>query len=136
MRVARRRFDPAELPLGALFGGVLCLAVPAAALWLRLGLPRPGCLFRAWTGLPCPGCGSTRLVEAVLRLDVLTAFLFNPLVFLALTALGGWALFSVARFALRLPAWSLELAHGERRALRVAALAALAGNWIYLALTH
>jgi hypothetical protein len=136
LRTVRKPFDPGEFPLGAVFGGVLALGAVAGALWLRLGLPRPGCVFRAVTGVPCPSCGSTRMVEAILAFDPLSAFLLNPLVFTALAGLGVWASVSVARTLLRLPSWRVELGRGERLALRVGAVLALAGNWIYLALNN
>jgi hypothetical protein len=39
----------------------------------------PHCLLHDWTGLYCPGCGSTRAVHAMLHLQFLTAIRFNPL---------------------------------------------------------
>ena len=47
------------------------------------------CLFKAVTGLPCPGCGMTRAFLALGRLDLAGACAQNPLVFplAALTAL-------------------------------------------------
>lgn len=42
------------------------------------GHPVP-CLFHTITGLSCPGCGSTRAVLALLRLDIREAFCYNLL---------------------------------------------------------
>ena len=42
------------------------------------GHPAP-CLFHLTTGLSCPGCGSTRAVLALLRLDIEEAFSYNLL---------------------------------------------------------
>ena len=39
----------------------------------------PGCHFRKWTGLDCPGCGMTRAAAAALNGHVVEAFKFNPL---------------------------------------------------------
>lgn len=36
------------------------------------------CLFRALTGLPCPGCGTTRAVSALCAGDFSTAWQLNP----------------------------------------------------------
>jgi hypothetical protein len=41
------------------------------------------CLFRNATGLPCPTCGSTRAVLAVVDGRLLDAVLLNPLMFVA-----------------------------------------------------
>ncbi|MBQ7016859.1 MAG: DUF2752 domain-containing protein [Firmicutes bacterium] len=50
-------------------------------LWIRLtGLSIP-CLYVITTGLRCPGCGSTRMMLALLRLDFTAAFSYNPVVF-------------------------------------------------------
>jgi hypothetical protein len=40
--------------------------------------PRPFCLFKAATGVPCPGCGITRSVVAILRGDFARAWRTNP----------------------------------------------------------
>lgn len=42
-----------------------------------------GCVFRTLTGIPCPGCGSTRAWLAFLRGDVITAFFYHPLFLLS-----------------------------------------------------
>jgi Na+-driven multidrug efflux pump len=46
--------------------------VSACGLW-------PRCLFRAWTGLPCPFCGGTRALRALARGDWVEALYHNPL---------------------------------------------------------
>ena len=38
------------------------------------------CLFQELTGLYCPGCGGTRAVKALLKGDVITSFLYHPLI--------------------------------------------------------
>lgn len=40
-----------------------------------------GCPFNRLTGLKCPGCGITRMILSLLRLDFKTAFFYNPAVF-------------------------------------------------------
>jgi hypothetical protein len=44
----------------------------------------PGCYFKEWTSLNCPGCGSTRCLYALLHLDLAQALAYNPLFVLAL----------------------------------------------------
>jgi len=44
----------------------------------------PPCLFRALTGLTCPGCGSTRAIHQILHGHFATAFMLNPLFLLAI----------------------------------------------------
>ncbi|MGK2860160.1 MAG: DUF2752 domain-containing protein [Thermoanaerobaculia bacterium] len=69
-------------------GGIVVAAVTAA--WLvALG---PGestiCLVRNWTGFPCPGCGVTRAIAAMLRGAWAEAFALHPLAPVAVAEAG------------------------------------------------
>lgn len=64
------------------------IGIPAVAfggLWFlyRFGSRVP-CLFHLLTGLYCPGCGSGRALEALLRLDIGAALGYNVLFVIAL----------------------------------------------------
>ena len=62
--------------------GIIILVGLAYWLWIRLtGLQIP-CLYLATTGLRCPGCGTTRMLLSLLRLDFGAAFSYNPVVFI------------------------------------------------------
>lgn len=50
--------------------------------------PFPGCLFRAFTGLYCPGCGMTRMLHALVHGDVAGAASMNILALAGLPVLG------------------------------------------------
>jgi hypothetical protein len=113
-------------------GAVLAVGGALTAVWLRLGLPRPVCLLQEWTGVPCPTCGTTRLLEALLAGDMLGALAWNPLVFLGLTAVAGWAVLSAVRFTFGLPTWRLALSPRERIAAGVLTVAALIGGWAWV----
>ncbi|MFT4257303.1 MAG: DUF2752 domain-containing protein [Pseudoxanthomonas sp.] len=55
----------------------------------------PGCMFRAFTGLYCIGCGTTRMLHALAHLDLPRAFAMNPLAMALLSLLpllGAWKL--------------------------------------------
>lgn len=39
------------------------------------------CLFKEFLGINCPGCGMSRAVWSVLRLDFAAAFYYHPMVF-------------------------------------------------------
>ena len=86
MKLERRATGEAAPALGVWTGSVLLLGVAGSALWLRLGLPLPGCGFREWTGLPCATCGTTRMVRALLSGDLLEAMAWNPLAFVVLAS--------------------------------------------------
>ena len=42
------------------------------------------CVFHEITGLYCPGCGVTRMLKSIFRLDFVKAFRYNQLVFISL----------------------------------------------------
>lgn len=44
----------------------------------------PKCIFHSVTGLDCPGCGSQRLIHALLHGDLAAAFRANALLFIML----------------------------------------------------
>ena len=43
--------------------------------YFNIGIP---CLFYQITGLKCPGCGITRLIFSLIKLDFNQAFFYNP----------------------------------------------------------
>ena len=114
--------------------GLVAVSLATSALWLRLGLPRPACAFRAWTGLPCATCGSTRLVRELLSGHVAEAAAFNPLVFSAIVLATVWSSLSIARAVLDAPARPFVPALVTRAHLVVAGAMAILANWIYLVL--
>ena len=44
-----------------------------------MGIP---CLFRLITGWQCPGCGVSRMIMALVRFDLVSAFHYNPVILL------------------------------------------------------
>ena len=60
------------------------------------------CLFRRLSRIPCPGCGLTRAVAALLRGDLRAAFAYHPAApVLAAEAAALWLAWGVALFARR-----------------------------------
>ncbi len=54
----------------------------AAAVFVLLAVSfTVGCPFNRLTGLKCPGCGITRMILSVFRLDFKAAFFYNPAIF-------------------------------------------------------
>ncbi len=99
-------------------------------LWLAMAPWLGRCRFRAFTGIPCPTCGTTRAAVALLEGRPLDAMAVNPLA--AVSA------FALLAFGLLGPLW--VLAGGSiplvgsvavRRAMVLGLLLALA-NWVYL----
>lgn len=79
--------------VAAIGGAVLCAV--AGLVWLYVSDPSvemrwlPQCLFERYTGLYCPGCGTTRSLHAMLHLRPLAALKYNLILYpaLALVAL-------------------------------------------------
>lgn len=81
------------------------------------------CPYRALTGLPCPGCGLTRALHALLHGDPGTAFAFNPLLFVALPLLLGFAAAPALVGTARAATW--------RTAIAWILLALTLGFWVW-----
>lgn len=122
---------PSRWPrVGVAPAGALLLALAGVALVQELG-SADLCNVHRLTGLPCPTCGSTRLVQALGRGDWSDALALNPLVFAAFAAgFGLLALRLVARRRLVI----LTTARRARLAPWVL-VALLAANWLYLVAT-
>lgn len=58
---------------------LLCIAFAANA-WFVVAVQLE-CPWKKNFGIDCPGCGSTRMIKAILRLDFYQAFRYNPLIF-------------------------------------------------------
>jgi len=59
----------------------LLLALNLYSVLFHFGIVIP-CVFHELTGLYCPGCGVTRMIFALLKLDFYQAFRYNSLIFL------------------------------------------------------
>jgi hypothetical protein len=126
------RFGSAEAPpLGAIFGGIGVIAAASAAVLPLDLLPFSVCFFKAFTGLPCPTCGGTRVLACLAHLDVASAFAMNPLVAAGAFMIAAWALADLALLPRRRAA-VVELRPGLASVVRGTAVALLAANWIYL----
>jgi hypothetical protein len=129
------RFRPAgrdDRALAWLLAGGAVSALVLAPLAPALLRGVPGCPLHAWTGLPCPGCGSTRAVLALLRGDVLGAVAWNPLAGLGLALLGVACALAPVWVAAGWPLPSLDAVLPART--RFVLVAALVLNWVYLVL--
>jgi hypothetical protein len=103
--------------------GLAVLAVRGPLGWLA----RP-CLFRAWTGVPCPTCGGVRATRLLLEPSLGEALRANPFIAAAYLALAASAL-----AALLLLPWAHRIAVPSARVRRrawIAALLLLGLSWL------
>ena len=62
---------------------VILLCTSFFFLYTKINIFIP-CIFHELTGLYCPGCGITRCLIAIIKLDFMQAFRYNMLVFILL----------------------------------------------------
>jgi len=118
-------------PLGLLFGG---LAVAAGSAVWALGLDRLPvtlCMFKALTGLPCPTCGSTRVLGHLAAGDLIGAVLLNPLAALASAGLVAWAVSDLV-LAPSGRSLAVRVSPGTASMLRWGVAVVLVLNWVWL----
>jgi Protein of unknown function (DUF2752) len=137
MQLVRRPIAPRELDYELLGLTVSLGGLGAAAVWFSLHLPWPICLFHAITGHPCVTCGATRSAIAFFHADLSTAWKWNPLVFVTLCTLSifdAYAFVALVTRGRRLRI--VQLTAREKNFIRVAAIALLAINWLYLLIAN
>ena len=125
------RARPGAVPIGAILAACALVAVGLVAVLPLDRLPLSLCVFKAVTGVPCFTCGSTRALVRLARLDVAAALAMNPLVTSGALLLVPWAAADLALMPSR-RALVLELSPSAARAARVAAVAAIVLNWVWL----
>ncbi|MEZ6234840.1 MAG: DUF2752 domain-containing protein [Phycisphaerales bacterium] len=132
------RVDPSHrwprVPLLCLGAAALwTILVMLAAWWLpaasRGQSPTTPCLLRATTGVPCPTCGGTRAVTALVGGDVAGAIAWNPLVIASLLLLAVW-------FGLRVGLLRRVVVVRRRWLVPVVMVALVLANWAYVLATQ
>lgn len=59
----------------------ICFLLILFLLSKVFGISLLKCVFHEVTGLHCPGCGITRMINSMLKLDFYQAFRYNPFMF-------------------------------------------------------
>jgi hypothetical protein len=130
-RLLRFSAPVGKLPLGAIFGAVGALGAVGVGVLQLDRLPVTLCVFKHFTGLPCPTCGSTRALGRLFALDPAGALAMNPLITAALLLLLAWAAADLL-LLFRGRALDLEVSGPAAGALRVMAVLAVLLNWAFL----
>lgn len=102
-------------------------------LYLFNRLPYLPCVFKVITGYPCPTCGSTRIVSSLIELDILSAFHWNPLLFLGGIIFITWVFYGLYMFFSG-EKIKVTLTKKEGLFLRLGLITSFIFNWIYLAI--
>jgi hypothetical protein len=133
MRVVWRRLPAAGFDHELVWLAVSVAALAGGAAWLALGFTWPRCPFLALTGFPCLTCGATRATIALLHGDFPLALSWNPLAFLALCGVALFDLYALVVLGSRWPRLRIvDWTKTEKTAARIAVIALIAVNWIYL----
>ena len=103
-----------------------------AAVWLNriTGAGHTLCPFKRLTALPCPTCGAARGAAAILHGDLVTPWIYNPLLFGLLSVAGGLLLVRL----LTGTAIRLHASHRERSVAWGLFFIVILANWVYLIL--
>ena len=94
-KAARKFPDAVQKKILIIYGAIFGLGLLYAVLILNTPFRIP-CLFQEVTGLQCPGCGTSRMALALMRLDIPAAFAYNPVAFFSFPI---WFLISIGAFA-------------------------------------
>lgn len=115
--------------------GVVGLAI---ARWVPIAMLIPfwGCGFRKLTGIPCPGCGLTRVADRVAHFNVLGALKANPLGTVAAVGFALAIVASVAHLTFKVPVPELVLDDREWKRVRWGAVALFALNYAWVIFAH
>jgi hypothetical protein len=112
---------------------VILGAVLLGGLFIWSGLRLPKCLWHQITGIPCPGCGSTRCVRALAAGDIGRALVMNPFTFLCFTFAMLYAVYAATVLAFRLPRLRLEnIPSRIAWTARIGVAVAVLTNWVWL----
>jgi hypothetical protein len=131
MQISLRKKHSGEIEFGIIFGSLAIMAL-FAARYLPLTDMMPSCLFKTFTGFPCPTCGTTRSLVHLAKGDLQGSLFMNPAFALSMILTLLWFLYNTIIVLFDTSRFTLSLTRPEFDAVRVAALALLLLNWYYL----
>lgn len=129
-----RSFGPADATgLIGLLGFLVARFIPVAVI-----IPFWGCMFREVTGIPCPGCGLTRVADRFAHFNVVGALKANPLGTVAAAFFALMMVWSFLHLAFKVPIVELVMDDAEWRKARWLTVFLFVANyaWVVFAYTQ
>lgn len=129
-----RTFGPADaMGIIGLLGFLVARFIPVAVL-----IPFWGCMFREVTGIPCPGCGLTRVADRFAHFNVVGALKANPLGTVAAAFFAVMMVWSFLHLAFKVPIVELVMDDAEWRKARWLTVFLFVANyaWVVFAYTQ
>lgn len=127
-----RSFGPVDaMALIGVVGFSIARWIPIATL-----VPFWGCGIRKMTGVPCPGCGLTRVADRFAHFHFVGALKANPLGTVAAALFAACIVLSVGHLLFKLPVPELELTDREWRRVRWGAVGLFAVNYAWVIFAH
>jgi len=128
-----RTMTSSEHQLAWIWGGLVLATVALSPLWIHLAPMLRPCVFREVTGIPCPSCGTTRGVLALIDGRPLEALTLNPLM------AAGFAAFLAGGVIAPIWAWRVgqvpNIEHPVPMWLRVSIVLVIIANWIWVVIS-
>lgn len=133
MNIAFKKTTRGELQIGLSYLAVSIFGFAFAQFGEHILIFIPPCLFRVWTGLPCPTCGATRTGIALSHFYFLDALFENPLFFMIYAALFLWGMNTILGVVTGKNV-KFSLSGREKKRVQILLVSAIALNWLYLIL--
>ncbi|MEE9555290.1 MAG: DUF2752 domain-containing protein [candidate division Zixibacteria bacterium] len=130
MRIRFDKYNPGS-SVHMIWGAIALLVIVTAGLYRDLIGLMPACVFHGITGIPCLTCGATRSVVSLSTFDLTSSFLLNPLLVIFIIGIIIFSSLHLAGFVFKRKL-NLELTPQEKKGIRIAVIALIALNWIYL----
>ena len=131
VRLILKKRSIRELETGIIYLVVGGLGVLFIKVFPDVGNLIPPCLFRLWSGIPCPSCGGTNCAIQLVQFHFWQAFLYNPFIFIVLIFFSLWGMNTLSGLVFRNNI-HFVLNATEKKALQWIILLLLPVNWIYL----
>ena len=135
MRISLRGKSPGEIEFGIIYGSIAIMAL-VAARYLPITYLLSDCVFKAFTGIPCPTCGTTRSLMYLAYGDLHGALLLNPAFALVMVLAVLWFFYNSIVLLFNASRLSLSLTSIESNFVRFITLSAILLNWSYLGLSE